>query len=168
MALQHLHHLVVVAVVAGTAQSSFRAHQACLLGRCLYFSKAIIAVDVRFAMQPDSQTCLQVRQHMMSLLGEAALLPPTASLKMSKLQMVQVYGASVMFGYFLRRADSRFQLAKKTGMLPEDREEAVARLERLFALVRSAGFASTPRMSLSNMRNGEDQCVPRRLISAGK
>ena len=82
------------------------------------------------------RSLLQVREHMMNLLGQTAMMPPTATLKMSKLQMIQVYGASVMFGYFLRRADKRFQLARKMGMLPEDKEDAVQRLERLFSMVR--------------------------------
>lgn len=47
----------------------------------------------------------------------------------------QVYAASVMFGYFLRRVDKRFQLTKSLGMLPENREDTVARLERLFLQV---------------------------------
>ena len=47
----------------------------------------------------------------------------------------QVYAASVMFGYFLRRVDTRFQLSKQLGVLPEAQEDAVARLERLFAQV---------------------------------
>ena len=80
---------------------------------------------------------MQVREHMMQLLGATTMMPPTSTLKMAKLQMVQVYGSSVMFGYFLRRADSRFQLAKRTGTLPEDKDDAVARLERLFSMVRS-------------------------------
>jgi hypothetical protein len=42
-----------------------------------------------------------------------------------------------MFGYFLRRVDKRFQLESALGMIdtPADTEEAVARLERLFAQV---------------------------------
>ena len=31
--------------------------------------------------------------------------------------------------------DQRFRLAKSAGMLPEDKDDAVQRLERLFALV---------------------------------
>jgi hypothetical protein len=40
-----------------------------------------------------------------------------------------------MFGYFLRRVDRRFQLEKSLGSLstPEGRDDAVARLEALFA-----------------------------------
>lgn len=54
------------------------------------------------------------------------------------LPLLQVYAASIMFGYFLRRVDKRFQLESALGMIdtPADTEEAVARLERLFAQVR--------------------------------
>lgn len=49
---------------------------------------------------------------------------------------VQVYAASIMFGYFLRRVDTRFQLESALGVLDDrSKEEAVARLERLFAQV---------------------------------
>ncbi len=48
----------------------------------------------------------------------------------------QVYAASVMFGYFIRRVDTRFQLEKQLGTLPLSQEDAVARLERMFAAVR--------------------------------
>ena len=47
----------------------------------------------------------------------------------------QVYAASVMFGYFLRRVNERFQLEKALGTLPVTKEDAVARLERLFSIV---------------------------------
>jgi hypothetical protein len=75
---------------------------------------------------------------MMGLLGQTAALPPTVTMKMSKLQMLQVYAASVMFGYFLRRADKRFQLAKSLDMLPPEKgdDNPVSRLERLFSMVR--------------------------------
>jgi hypothetical protein len=41
-----------------------------------------------------------------------------------------------MFGYFVRRVDKRFQLERSLGVLPQNKEEAVARLERLFAQAR--------------------------------
>lgn len=71
----------------------------------------------------------------MGMMGEAALMPPTVVMKTSKLQMLQVYMFSAMFGYYLRRVDQRFQLAKSAGFVPEDPEDAVQRLERLFTLV---------------------------------
>lgn len=46
----------------------------------------------------------------------------------------QVYAASIMFGYFLRRVDQRFQLERAIGLdVAVSRDDAVARLERLFA-----------------------------------
>ena len=71
----------------------------------------------------------------MAMMGQAALVPSTAVMKTSKLQMLQVYMFSSMFGYYLRRVDQRFQLAKSAGFVPEDPEDAVKKLERLFTLV---------------------------------
>ncbi|KAL4444366.1 hypothetical protein ABPG75_012103 [Micractinium tetrahymenae] len=74
-----------------------------------------------------------VKEHVLAVLGPASMAFSNTMIKMSKLQAAQVYAASIMFGYFLRRVDKRFQLAKQLGMLPDSREDAVARLERLFA-----------------------------------
>ena len=41
-----------------------------------------------------------------------------------------------MFGYFLRRVDSRFQLERSLGTLAESPEDAVARLNRIFQQAR--------------------------------
>ncbi len=46
----------------------------------------------------------------------------------------QVYAASIMFGYFLRRVDKRFQLSRSMGTLPMSKDDAVARLEKLFSM----------------------------------
>lgn len=73
-----------------------------------------------------------VKEHLMSIMGPAASAYSTSLVKMSKLQGAQVYAASVMFGYFLRRVDKRFQLDKFMGTLPSSKEDSVARLERLF------------------------------------
>ncbi len=52
--------------------------------------------------------------------------------------MAQVYATSIMFGYFVRRVDKRFQLERSLGLLNEqDTADAVNRLERLFAQVRA-------------------------------
>ncbi|KAJ9518669.1 hypothetical protein QJQ45_018750 [Haematococcus lacustris] len=75
-----------------------------------------------------------VREHMLGVMGAAATATfSNATLKMSKFQMAQVYAASIMFGYFLRRVDKRFQLEKALGSLRVSKEDAVARLEQLFA-----------------------------------
>lgn len=74
-----------------------------------------------------------VREHLLSIMGNAAAPQfSNAVMKMSKLQMAQVYAASIMFGYFLRRVDRRFQLERSMGTLTPSREETVARLEQLF------------------------------------
>lgn len=75
-----------------------------------------------------------VKEHVLAILGPASMAYADTRVKMSKLQAAQVYAASIMFGYFLRRVDSRFRLARSTGMLPDSREDAVTRLERLFAM----------------------------------
>jgi hypothetical protein len=76
-----------------------------------------------------------VKEHVLAVLGPASMAFSNTMIKMSKLQAAQVYAASIMFGYFLRRVDTRFQLAQQLGVLPQSREDAVARLERLFAQV---------------------------------
>ena len=57
---------------------------------------------------------------------------------------MQVYAASIMFGYFVRRVDKRFQLELSLGLLPQNQEEAVARLERLFSQVIPSQSALPP------------------------
>ncbi|KAK3252577.1 hypothetical protein CYMTET_38135 [Cymbomonas tetramitiformis] len=76
-----------------------------------------------------------VRTHLMAILGPAmpqdsGSMYSTAA-KMSKLQGAQMYAASLMFGYFLRRVDKRFQLERSTGTL-RSTEETVRMLEDLF------------------------------------
>lgn len=91
-----------------------------------------------------SREALQmVKEHVLSTLGPAAMTYANQMIKMSKLQAAQVYLASIMFGYFLRRVDSRFQLAKTLGMLPESKEDAVERLNRLFTMVCCLQFPVT-------------------------
>lgn len=51
---------------------------------------------------------------------------------MVSLQAAQVYAASIMFGYFVRRVDKRFQLERQLGLLEEPQADAVARLEKMF------------------------------------
>ncbi len=81
-----------------------------------------------------------VREHLGSVLGgpggaESSDAPQpfsNALVRMSKLQAAQVYAASVMFGYFLRRVDARFQLERTLGTLPRSAEDSVRALEALF------------------------------------
>lgn len=80
-----------------------------------------------------------VREHLLSVMGATAMAQfSNTVIKMSKFQMAQVYAASIMFGYFLRRVDKRFELEKQIGSLGVSREDAVARLEKLFASAEAA------------------------------
>ena len=71
-----------------------------------------------------------VKEHVRGVLGPASTAFSNAVVRMSRLQAAQVYAASVLFGYFLRKVDARFQLERSARTLPGD---AVARLEALFA-----------------------------------
>lgn len=84
-----------------------------------------------------------VKEHLNSVLGGQ---PPAlnAMVRISKLQGAQVYAASVMFGYFLRRADRNFRLEKELGVLQDPPEKQVERLEQLFH------SASAPEEGASN------------------
>jgi len=75
-----------------------------------------------------------VRSHLSSVLGgnENAAFS-NATIRLSKLQAAQVYAASILFGYFLRRVDKRFRLERSLGTLPKTPEENLAALEELFA-----------------------------------
>jgi len=75
-----------------------------------------------------------VREHLLGVMGPAAQAQfSSAYIKTSRFQMAQMYAASILFGYFLRRVDSRFQLERVAGTLPEERGDTVARLEKLFS-----------------------------------
>ncbi|CAI7811812.1 unnamed protein product [Closterium sp. NIES-54] len=65
-----------------------------------------------------------VKEHLATILGPRPTGPMAALINddrvvvgTSKLRLGQVYAASIMYGYFLRRVDQRFQLEKSIGML---------------------------------------------------
>lgn len=100
-----------------------------------------------------------VKEHVLSLLGPVATAASTARVRMSKLQAAQVYAASSLFGYFLRRANVRFRLAKQLGALPETPEETLARLERMVAAADEipAGWATPhPEVPSTMMRSSSE------------
>ena len=74
-----------------------------------------------------------VKEHLMGMLGpEASAAYSNALVRTSKLQAAQMYAASIMFGYFLRKADKRFSLDRAMGTLPLNPEESARSLEALF------------------------------------
>eukprot|EP00252_Welwitschia_mirabilis_P027327 TRINITY_DN9352_c0_g1_i1.p1 TRINITY_DN9352_c0_g1~~TRINITY_DN9352_c0_g1_i1.p1 ORF type:complete len:427 (-),score=59.04 TRINITY_DN9352_c0_g1_i1:518-1798(-) len=58
-----------------------------------------------------------IRNHLNLVLG-SRLVDSDAIAQISKMRVGQVYTASVMYGYFLRRVDQRFQLEKSMNVLP--------------------------------------------------
>ena len=74
-----------------------------------------------------------VKEHLMGMLGpEASTAYSNTLVRTSKLQAAQMYAASIMFGYFLRKADKRFSLDRAMGTLPLNPEESARSLEALF------------------------------------
>jgi len=87
-----------------------------------------------------------VKEHLENVLGMSGGGPgpfSNAMVRMSKLQASQVYLASLMFGYFLRRIDARFQLERRLGTLPLSMEESVQTLEELFTSAGDSADAGT-------------------------
>lgn len=66
-----------------------------------------------------------IQNHLALILGNR-LGDSTSVAQISKLRVGQVYAASVMYGYFLKRVDQRFQLEKTMKILPDklDGEES--------------------------------------------
>ena len=84
-----------------------------------------------------------VRNHLMQVLSGPGGQPPpslNAVMKISKLQAAQVYAASIMFGYFLRRVDKRFQLDRMMGTLADSPDDMAARLEKIFNAASSESY----------------------------
>lgn len=61
-----------------------------------------------------------IQNHLALILGNR-LGDTTSIAEISKLRVGQVYAASIMYGYFLKRVDQRFQLEKAMKTLPEGR-----------------------------------------------
>ncbi|KAK9120494.1 hypothetical protein Syun_018111 [Stephania yunnanensis] len=63
-----------------------------------------------------------VESHISLVLGEQ-LGPLDTVVEISKLKLGKLYAASIMYGYFLRRVDQRFQLERTMNMLPSESNE---------------------------------------------
>ncbi|KAE9600211.1 hypothetical protein Lal_00045774 [Lupinus albus] len=63
-----------------------------------------------------------IQSHLSVIMGDR-IGDPSSVAQISKLRVRQVYAASVMYGYFLKRVDQRFQLEKTMKILPNASEE---------------------------------------------
>lgn len=70
-----------------------------------------------------------IQNHLALILGNR-LGDPSSVAQISKLRVGQVYAASVMYGYFLKRVDQRFQLEKTMKILPGGSDEGETSIEQ--------------------------------------
>ncbi|XP_045813937.1 UV-B-induced protein At3g17800, chloroplastic isoform X2 [Trifolium pratense] len=61
-----------------------------------------------------------VLSHLSQVLGERTVGPLQTIVQISKIKLGKLYAASIMYGYFLKRVDERFQLDRSMGILPKD------------------------------------------------
>ncbi|CAM8918666.1 unnamed protein product [Rhodiola kirilowii] len=71
-----------------------------------------------------------IHNHLALILGARAN-DENSIAEISKLKVGQVYAASIMYGYFLRRVDQRFQLEKAVKSLPPASDEVVSDVQQL-------------------------------------
>eukprot|EP00475_Leptophrys_vorax_P007333 TRINITY_DN14643_c0_g1_i5.p1 TRINITY_DN14643_c0_g1~~TRINITY_DN14643_c0_g1_i5.p1 ORF type:complete len:341 (-),score=3.23 TRINITY_DN14643_c0_g1_i5:174-1055(-) len=77
--------------------------------------------DKELARVHSEEALDMVKEHLATILGPrpaaGVVNDDRVVVGTSKLRLGQVYAASIMYGYFLRRVDQRFQLEKSIGML---------------------------------------------------
>ncbi|KAK4283371.1 hypothetical protein QN277_000326 [Acacia crassicarpa] len=78
--------------------------------------------DGKFERLHSPEAYEMIRNHLALILGNRTNDPDFVA-QISKLRVGQVYAASVMYGYFLKRVDQRFQLEKTMKILPTTAEE---------------------------------------------
>ncbi|KAK4486184.1 hypothetical protein RD792_008853 [Penstemon davidsonii] len=78
----------------------------------------------------SSEAYEMIQNHLALILGNR-LSDSSSVAQISKLRVGQVYAASVMYGYFLRRIDQRFQLEKTVKILPQGNEYEDANIQQV-------------------------------------
>ena len=83
------------------------------------------AQDDKLELLHSPEALEMIQNHLALILGNR-VGDSSSIAEISKLRVGQVYAASVMYGYFLKRVDQRFQLEKTTKILPEgvDKEDS--------------------------------------------
>ncbi|KAL6000758.1 hypothetical protein ACLOJK_006484 [Asimina triloba] len=61
-----------------------------------------------------------IQSHFPLVLGERLVRPLSTVIRISKLRLGKLYAASIMYGYFLKRVDQRFQLERSMKTRPVD------------------------------------------------
>ncbi|KAI3727961.1 hypothetical protein L6452_16585 [Arctium lappa] len=64
-----------------------------------------------------------IQNHVALVLGDRLVGPLESIVQISKIKLGKLYAASIMYGYFLKRVDERFQLERSMNTLPEGYKE---------------------------------------------
>ncbi|KAJ0779669.1 hypothetical protein HanPI659440_Chr06g0229051 [Helianthus annuus] len=64
-----------------------------------------------------------IQNHVDLVIGERMVGPLESLVEISKIKLGKLYAASIMYGYFLKRVDERFQLERSMNTLPEGFKE---------------------------------------------
>ncbi|KAL6985690.1 hypothetical protein U1Q18_019064 [Sarracenia purpurea var. burkii] len=70
-----------------------------------------------------------IQSHLSLVLGERFVGPLDTIVQISKLKLGKLYAASIIYGYFLKRVDQRFQLERSMNTLPKGFEEGKIKFE---------------------------------------
>ena len=60
-----------------------------------------------------------IQSHLTIVFGDRTVGPLESTVQISKIKLGKLYAASIMYGYFLKRVDERFQLERTMKTLPE-------------------------------------------------
>ncbi|KAI3694333.1 hypothetical protein L1987_77297 [Smallanthus sonchifolius] len=64
-----------------------------------------------------------IQNHVALVIGDRLVGPLESIVEISKIKLGKLYAASIMYGYFLKRVDERFQLERSMNTLPEGFKE---------------------------------------------
>lgn len=78
----------------------------------------------------SSEAFQMILSHLSLVLGERVVESVDTIVQISKIKLGKLYAASIMYGYFLRRVDERFQLEQSMNTLPESFGEDLVKSEQ--------------------------------------
>lgn len=105
-------------------------------------------VEERLQRLHSPEAYEMIENHLALILGQRQGDATVAAI--SKLRVGQVYAASVMYGYFLKRVDQRFQLEKSMKNLPwgsEEEEDALNQVMTTDSMPSAQASSSHPEMA---------------------
>uniref|UniRef100_A0A0D3FNA6 Uncharacterized protein n=1 Tax=Oryza barthii TaxID=65489 RepID=A0A0D3FNA6_9ORYZ len=119
-ALEEILYALVVQkfVEAGVSLVPALSHSISSSGRVDQWAES---VEGKLEKMHSQEAYEMIENHLALILGQRQADATVAAI--SKLRVGQVYAASVMYGYFLKRVDQRFQLEKSMKTLPWGSEE---------------------------------------------